>query len=279
MAKFKHNKKRNTGFLYETLILELTKAILQSEKDSKNKIVKLIKGSFRYGTALHRDLKLYHSLTQTKNVSPLTAEKILCEVMGEKKSLDKKKLLSEQNKLTRQIKKVLGDEVLTNFVPDYKLLATISQIFNYKVPINTRVLLEGEVIGQMIRTEAEAKKQKMVPIDNLVFKTFSQKFNDKYSSSLLVEQKKLLSKFASSFSDNGLELKTYLNEEVGRLKTELKKSLLIQEFVQDDEMQNKAKEVFAILESYKSEKPTKGMIQQIIKIQSLTHEIKNHATH
>jgi len=84
--------------------------------------------------------------------------------------------------------------------------------------------------------------------------------------------------FVMSFGIIGLGLKTYLNEEVGRLKTDLKKSLLIQEFVQDTEMQDKAKEVLAILESYKSKKPTKEMIQQIIKIQSLTHEIKSHAT-
>ena len=278
MTKFKHNKKRNTGFLYETLILELTKAVLKSDKEAKNKIVNLIKESFRYGSVLHQDLKLYHSLTQTKNVNAITAEKILIEVKLFKKSLDKKRLLSEQNKLTRQIKKILGDEVLTNFVPNYKLFATISQLFNQRVPINTRVLLENEVLGQMVVSEAEAEKQKMVPMDNLVFKTFSKKFNEKYSNDLLTEQKELLSKFTSSFSDNGLELKMYLNEEVGRLKEDLKKSLLIQEFVEDEDMMNRAKDVLEILESYKSQKPEKGMVQQIIKIQNLVHEIKTHAT-
>jgi hypothetical protein len=277
MAKFKHNKKRNTGFLYETLIRELTKAILKNNHDSKKKIVKLIKESFGYRTALHQDLKLYHSLTQTKNVNSLTAEKILFEVKQTKQSLDKKNLLSEQNKLTRQIRKMLGDGVLNNFVPNYKLLATISQIFNQRASIKTRVLLENEVLGQMIATKSEAEKQKMVPIDNLVFKTFSKKFNEKYSGDLLAEQKELLSKYASSFSDNGLELKMYLNEEVGRLKKNLKSSLLIQEFVEDEEMANKAKNVLSILESYKSVKPQKEMIQQIIKIQSLAHEINSHA--
>jgi len=278
MAKFKHNKKRNTGFLYETLILELTRSILKNDHVSKNIIMKLIKESFGYRTTLHQDLKLYHSLTQTKNVNCLTAEKILLEVKHTKQSLDTKVLLSEQNKLTRQISKILGNGVLNNFVPNYKLLATISQIFNQKASIKTRVLLENEVLGQMIVTKSEAEKQKMVPIDNLVFKTFSKKFNEKYSKELLAEQKELLSKFASSFSNNGLELKIYLNEEVGRLKKNLKRSLLIQEFVEDEEMLNKAKNVLSILESYKLIKPQKEMVQQIIKIQSLAHEIKSHAT-
>jgi len=277
MAKFKHNKKRNTGFLYETLILELTRAVLRSDEDSKKEIIQLIKESFRYGTFLHRDLKFYHSLTQTKNVDPLTAEKILIEVKQVRKSFDKKKLLLEQNKLTRRIKKTLGDKVMSNFVPNYKLFATISQIFNQRVPINTRVLLENEVIGQMI-VKTDAEKQKMVPVDNLIFKTFAKKFNEKYSNGLLQEQKKLLSKFSSSFADNGLGLKIYLNEEIARLKKELKKSLLIKEFVEDNLMSNKAKEVLSVLESYKEIKPDKEMIRQVIKIQSLAHEIKADAT-
>ena len=56
MAKFKHNKKKNSAFLYETLILELTKAILKKDLELKNKITKLIKESFRYDTIV--DLKL-----------------------------------------------------------------------------------------------------------------------------------------------------------------------------------------------------------------------------
>ena len=278
MAKFKHNKKRNTGFLYETLILELTRAVLRSDENAKNEIVQLVKESFRYGTYLHRDLKFYHSITQTKNVDPITAEKILSEVKQVRKTLDKKKLLSEQNKLTRRVKKTLGDKVMSNFVPNYKLFATISQIFNQRVPINTRVLLENEVIGQMV-VKTEAEKQKMVPVDNLIFKTFAKKFNEKYSSGVLLhEQKQLLSKFSSSFADNGLGLKIYLNEEIARLKKELKNSLLIKELVEDNEMGDKAKEVLSVLESYKELKPDKEMIRQVMKIQSLTHEIKENAT-
>jgi len=277
MAKFKHNKKRNTGFLYETLILELTRAVLRNDEDSKKEIMNLIKESFKYGTYLHRDLKFYHSLTQTKNVDPLTAEKILTEVKQVRRTIDKKKLLSEQDKLTRRVKKTLGDKVMSNFVPNYKLYATISQIFNQRVPINTRVLLENEIIGQMI-VKTNADKQKMVPIDNLIFKTFAKKFNEKYSNGLLHEQKQLLSKFSSSFADNGLGLKIYLNEEIARLKAELKKSLLIKEFVEDSEMGERAKEVLSVLESYKELKPDKEMIRQVMKIQSLTHEIKADAT-
>ena len=62
----------------------------------------------------------------------------------------------------------------------------------------------------------------MKTMDNLVYKTFANKFNKEYSTGLIKEQKELLAKFISSFSNNGLDLKFYLNEEIGRLKKEVK---------------------------------------------------------
>ena len=278
MTKFKHNKKRNTAFLYETLVLELTKSILRGDADQRNKITRLIKESFKRDSMLYQDLKLYHSLSKTRNVRPTTAEKILCEVKEIRKNVDKKKLILEQDKLTRNIRKHLSDEVLANFVPSYKTLATISQIFNQRAPIKTRVLLEGEILAQMSLSQDGKGTPKMVPIDNLVYKTFAKKFNREYSNELLKEQKRLLSKYIGSFADNGLQLKLFLNEEIGRLKEVLNKSLLIEEFVQDKDMCSKAKEVIEILESYKQKAPEKEMIQQVIKIQGLVHEIKENAT-
>ena len=45
MAKFKHNKKRNSAFLYEALVQELTKSIVSKNTEQKKKIVKIIKES------------------------------------------------------------------------------------------------------------------------------------------------------------------------------------------------------------------------------------------
>ena len=45
--KLRHNKKRNTAFLYESLIRELTKAVVQKNDFLKEKIVKMIKENFK----------------------------------------------------------------------------------------------------------------------------------------------------------------------------------------------------------------------------------------
>ena len=51
----------------------------------------------------------------------------------------------------------------------------------------------------------------MKHIDNLTYKTFVGKFNDTYKNSLKENQKSLLTNYITSFSDNGLGLKSFIN--------------------------------------------------------------------
>ena len=270
MAKFKHNKKRNSAFLYEVLIQELTKAVLSKDVDQQNQIVSLVKESFSRNTVMYHELKLYRAVTHTKDVNVSTAEKILSEAKLRHSQLDKKSLIAEQNMVARKIRKFLSNEAFSNFVPSYKDLASVAQIFNNKSSIKAKVLLENELVEKMSSGKSE---EKMVPMDNIIFKSFVKRFNKEYGGKLLQEQKPLLNKFISSFNDNGVELKVYLNEEVGRLKKELKDSFSREEFQSDDQMLEGANKVLSTLDSYHSAKPNKEMVEEVIKIQGLVKEI------
>ena len=124
---------------------------------------------------------------------------------------------------------------------------------------------------------SKQNKEKMVPMDNIVYKSFVKRFNDEYSGKLLQEQKILLNKFIASFHNNGIELKSYLNEEIGRLKKELKKSFSKEEFITDSQMLENAKKVLKTLDSYQELKPDKAMVEEVIKIQGLVTEIQSNA--
>ena len=271
MAKFKHNKKRNSAFLYEVLIQELTKAVLTKNENLRKQLTTLIKESYSKDKMMYYELKLYRAITHTKNVGILTAEKIVNEVKIRHRDIDKKQLMSEHNKLTRKMRKYISDNVFSNFVPNYKDLASIAQIFNNSTSIKSKILLENELVGKMCTKITEAK---MVPIDNIIYKSFAKKFNEEYSDKLLQEQKTLLNKFVTSFHNNGIEFKTYLNEEIGRLKKELKNSFLSEEFLKDEKMLKNAKKVVETLNSYQHKKPDQMMVEEIIKIQGLVKEIK-----
>jgi len=126
----------------------------------------------------------------------------------------------------------------------------------------------------MVEVDKQANQKSLKHIDNIVFKSFVDRFNDKYSG-LLSEQKTLLSNFVASGIENDLEFKIYLNTEIGRLKEELSSAKDNQEFVEDNDMLYKANQVLNILETF-SQKPLEEKdLRKILKIQELAREIKN----
>jgi hypothetical protein len=56
--KVKHNKKRNTAFLYEALVRELTKSVVEKIPIEAQKIKSILKEHFRSGKILFGELGL-----------------------------------------------------------------------------------------------------------------------------------------------------------------------------------------------------------------------------
>lgn len=268
----KHNKKRNSAFIFEVLIRELAKTIIEKNKKKKNILMKLIREHFKGGTILAKDMDLYKSILDTKNVERHTAERLIFESRMQKKTIDHRELFKEQTEIINKINKFISPGAFSNFIPNYKDLATIFQIFNPKVKTKQRILLENHMINIMV-TEEERERELLKPIDNLTYKTFVQKFNEKYSNQLVKEQKELLSKYISSFADHGIELKIFLNEEIPRLKNIVKNSLNLQEIKNDPEMMEKAEKVIKILETTSKRVLDNKFVHEILKIQSLVKEL------
>ena len=72
MTKQKHNKKRNTAFLYEALVREMTNAVVSKDKERKNKIVDILKESFSSSKILGKELSLYQTLLESTNLNSVT---------------------------------------------------------------------------------------------------------------------------------------------------------------------------------------------------------------
>jgi len=272
--KQKHNKKRNTAFLYEALIKEITKAVVEKNIELKNKIVFIVKESFKKNSFLYQELKLYKSLCDTYNLEPHLAERLIYEIRQEHSKIDRKELFMEQSALIKKVNSLLSKSIFSNFVPNYKSLATIYQIFNEETPIKKRILLENALVKK-ISSQLGDNELKVKPVDGLVYKSFVQRFNSEYSSKLISEQKELLNKYISSFLDNGIDLKIFLNEELSRLKKVVKRSLKLDDMKQDSEMASKAKKVLEVLDNFKEEKINKNLIMKVMKIQNLAKEIEN----
>ncbi len=267
--KAKHNKKRNTAFVYEALIKEATYAILKNDEQRSYKVVGVIKKHFTGDSFLKKDLECYRSLYENQGIDKEISEKILKESALAKRLIDPNGLFDEQTAIINDVNKTIDPSVFSNFVPNYKTLATISKMFNTSSP-KEKVILENRIIENMSNVVQESENIK--EIDNVVYSTFVQKFNEKYNDVLLSEQKDLLTRYISSFADNSLELKLYLNEEIGRLKTKLEESESAQEQY-DSTIINKTKQVIELLEGYSTEMDAQNVIMTVLKTQQLVKEL------
>jgi len=271
--KTKHNKKRNTAFVFEALIREATVAIIKENHKVKDKAVQIIKKHFVPGSLLYKDLQNYRSLYENQNLSKELAEKIVKEAKLAHRVMDPHGLFLSQSDLIADVNKELNPEVFNNFVPNYKTLASIAQMFSDKSSPKHAVILENNIIANM--TLAEDKQETLEPIDNLVLKSFVDKFNKKYQNGLLENQKQLLNYYITSFADNGVELKMFLNSEITQLQETLTDSLNSEVIREDEELKQKTNQVLEKLSSFRSKGIDEKAVLTILKTQQLVEEIKS----
>jgi len=275
VVKVKHNKKRNTAFVYEALIREATVSVLKEDHKKKVKAIQIIKKHFKRGSILRKDLECYRSLYENQNIDRFHSEKIIKEAKIASRLISPDGLFKAQTSLINDINKEISPSVFGNYVPNYKTLATVAQIFSSDITPKAQVVLESRIAANMMK-DIE-RKQELQEVDGLVYKTFTNKFNEKYNDKLLEEQKALLNYYVSSFADNALELKIFLNEEIDRLKKQLTKSLDTEEISADKQMCEKTSEIINRLNSFSKQPISENVLLTVLKTQKLVREINSDA--
>ena len=265
----KHNKKRNTAFLYECLIKELTRAIVREDKKRQTITKNILKEFFYKGSVLKEELDLYNSLLESKNLDTDFSRRLLAETKIDYARSDRKAIFNQQTNLIDKINKQLGHGAFSNFIPNYKDMATIGLFLqNFKLNAKKRIMLENNLIKYLGRKENTLTEMKH--LDNLEYRTFVKKFNTAYERTLRKEQKDLLTNYIVSFSDNGLGLKSFLNEEIGRLKNAVQQHIV--EGSNSPNIEN-FKKVKAKLDDYSKTPINQQMVEEIFYIQDLISEV------
>ena len=90
MAKFKHNKLKNTGMLFEFLLRQVTVDVLNKKKDSK--AVQIIKKRFNEHTEVGKELALYSLLLKKKFKDDKKADFFLSEILRQRSKLNESSL-------------------------------------------------------------------------------------------------------------------------------------------------------------------------------------------
>ena len=236
MKNIKHSKFKNTGFIFELLVRQITSEIMSGKQNSKAE--KILQEYFSGKKELSKELKLYQYLINEKYNSENKAEKFVETVCEARKRLDEQKLMKEKYNLIKEIKEAYDiDEFTKSSISNYKNLASIYKVFEATITkesfepkdiVNSKFTIVENMINSSIenkdkklndRVFEEYKKQDE-EVRMLSYKMLVENFNKKYNN-LSAGQKNLLKEYINNINNTG-KLKEYVNEEVNTLSDGLK---------------------------------------------------------
>lgn len=274
--KLKHNKRRNTAFLYEVLVRELVKSAMKKDDFRKKTTLEIMKRFFSAEAPLGKELKVYKALYETTNLSTVDAERLLNEA---KRTffgtgfVNQEEAYEEQSKLIATVNKKLSPSVFSNFLPNYKALATIQQIFSKDISIPSRIMLERKILDDLSSSKLIVeKKEDKLKVNELAIKTAIKMFNKKYEN-MNENQKVLISKFVTKREESEPELRIFVAEELNRIKNKISSSLTIKEFQEDLIMKEKARKTLTLIEEVLKNDIDEQEVSLILKLQELEKEL------
>jgi len=237
MKKIKHSKFKNTGFIFELLVRQITAEIISSNKSIAETI---LKENFNGKKELSKELKLYQYLINEKYNSETKAEQFINTILEARKRLDEKKLTKEKYNLIKEIKgKYNIDEFVKSSVSNYKVLASIYKLFEVVISkeqyeptdivsakftvaeniVNTSIANKEQKIKDAILEEYKKQDEDLRAVS---YKLLVESFNKKYKN-LSVEQKDLLREYINNINNTG-KLNEYVSKEISKLVENLKES-------------------------------------------------------
>jgi hypothetical protein len=235
MKKIKHSKFKNTGFIFELLVRQITSEIMSSNKSVAENI---LKEHFNSKRELSRELKLYQYLINEKYNSETKAEKFIDTIIEARKRLDEKKLTKEKYNLIKEIKETYNiDEFIKSPISNYKTLASIYKVFEVATIdeqfdptdiVGSRITIAENIISSSIQNKdtkiqnavLEEYKKQDEDLRAISYKILVESFNKKYSN-LTTEQKTLLKEYINNINNTG-KLNSYVGNEITKLVANLK---------------------------------------------------------
>jgi len=280
MKKIKHSKFKNTGFIFELLVRQITSEIMSTNKSVAERI---LKEHFNSKKELSKELKLYQYLINEKYNSESKAEKFIDTILEARKRLDETKLTREKYNLIKEIKDTYNlEEFIKSPISNYKTLASIYKIFEVASTdeqydptdiVSSRFTITESIINSSIQNKdiklkdlvMEEYKKQDEDLRAVSYKLLVESFNNKYKN-LTNEQKGLLREYINNINNTG-KLNEYVSNEITKLINGLKE---VGSKITDKVTQIKLAETIANVRKVKSVKKIK---EQHLSALMMTYEL------
>lgn len=231
--KITHSKYKNTGLIFELLVKQIAADTL-SRRDSP--AVKVLRKFYTGSNALVKEFKLYDYVIKSRGIGERKAETVINTIIEVSKKINRVSLNKQKYELIKELRKHYKlEDFFSIKVEAYKPLAALYCLLEAQ---NTKDLVDPKVFVDNRLTLLEYFIQIKQPVDVkdalmeeyskydkdlrlLTYKILLEKFNDNYKD-LLPEQKNILKEFITSV-DSSTRLRTFVNEEIVKIQTEIKK--------------------------------------------------------
>lgn len=281
MTTIKHNKIKNTEFLFECLSRQVTSDILNDVKDSP--ALKIIKEHFKKGSVLNQELELYKALS-SKAITETNKIDYLVDSVGKlRKKISNRELRNAKYNIVKAIKEHYDvNQIFKTRIKDYKTVASIYKFFE-SLSTEVQPLEETNIRFNMIenltilptqgkkKNKFESFSKQDADIRLLAYKMLVDKFNSKYST-LTESQRNLLKQYINNISNTN-SFKEYIISEVSEIQKELKSYL---PKIDDNVVKIKLKEAIKISDNYKKGQVVKdSQVVGMMRFYKLIDEIRN----
>lgn len=232
--KMRHSKFKNTGILFELLTKQVTADIISGKKSSKAS--EILHKFFKVDTELGKEWQLYNKLLSENLKTESYAERYYSTVLDARKKLNDKLLLQEKYELIKEIKNAYPiEEMLKSPVKNYKISASIYKLFenatsDIKFDIDEIYTAKNSIVEHLINKKSLLKEDDSIldvykaqseDIRLLTYKLLVEKLNEKYSSVLDDEQRKILKEYICNVANTN-KFDVLVKEHINKIKTKLK---------------------------------------------------------
>ena len=218
----KHNKKRNTGILYELLLRHISSCLIEGKNYDAKKATKIIEKRFDKSTEVYKEFRLYNALAKGSVSSIEAGVAVLSEAKSAARRISTKQLEKEKSMLIKEINYNLQDkDFYYRRVADYVDYSTIYQLIkewqkgdlgNLKLIIET----EQKVLKSLMKPKKDNQLEEIKKIDsdrsnNLVYNIMTKKINQKYKN-MDHDQKEIIKNYVFYLNENKEKLISFLTD-------------------------------------------------------------------
>jgi hypothetical protein len=206
MSARPHNKKRNTGVIYEQLLKTVSRCLVEGDKRRAQSCLDIISRHFKQGTELYKEFRLFNALANCEISSSPVAAVIITEARDAARRADKTRLEREKGNLIAEINRRLGPDFYNTHFERYRDYATIQVLLNSwrsdATDIGSVFDYEKKLVESMLQGRSHtlpATDDQVNPdINALVVNIMAEKLNSKFSTTLTDEQRHVIREYVFS---------------------------------------------------------------------------------